>query len=111
MFHYGSVNALKKWWTLWIISIPVFLITFMNSFFITSKVTSLAQSECKRLFIFTPKDVQYCSEIYPIDLFLISLKTKPLSYICILSGIYLVGFIIYFLLSRYKLKRKDSHSS
>jgi hypothetical protein len=87
----------KKWLGLWIFCIPIFIISFIYSFFITSKVAYLPQSECKSMFIFTPQDVQYCSEIYPIDIFLISLKTEPLSYICLISGLYLIGFIIYLL--------------
>jgi hypothetical protein len=87
----------KKWLGLWIFCIPIFIISFIYSFFITSKVAYLPQSECKPMFIFTPQDVQYCSEIYPIDIFLISLKTEPLSYICLISGLYLIGFIIYLL--------------
>ncbi|WML44597.1 DUF4306 domain-containing protein [Neobacillus sp. PS3-40] len=88
---------MKKWLGLWIFCIPIFIISFIYSFFITSKVAYLPQSECKPMFIFTPQDVQYCSEIYPIDIFLISLKTEPLSYICLISGLYLIGFIIYLL--------------
>jgi hypothetical protein len=87
----------KKWLGLWIFCIPIFIISFIYSFFITSKVAYLPQSECKPMFIFTPQDVQYCSEIYPIDIFLITLKTEPLSYICLISGLYLIGFIIYLL--------------
>lgn len=88
---------MKKWLGLWIFCIPIFIISFIYSFFITSKVAYLPQSECKPMFIFTPQYVQYCSEIYPIDIFLISLKTEPLSYICLISGLYLIGFIIYLL--------------
>ena len=88
---------MKKWLGLWIFCIPIFIISFIYSFFITSKVAYLPQTECKPMFIFTPQDVQYCSEIYPIDIFLISLKTEPLSYICLISGLYLIGFIIYLL--------------
>ncbi|WML26891.1 DUF4306 domain-containing protein [Neobacillus sp. OS1-33] len=88
---------MKKWLGLWIFCIPIFIISFIYSFFITSKVAYLPQSECKPMFIFTPQDVQYCSEIYPIDIFLITLKTEPLSYICLISGLYLIGFIIYLL--------------
>lgn len=89
---------MKKWWVFWIFSVPIFIITYMNSFFITSKITYESQAECKTMFIFTPQNVHYCSEIYPIDIFLISLKTKPLSYICLISGIYLIGFIFYILI-------------
>ena len=86
---------MKKWWVFWVFSVPIFIFTFMKSFFITSKIAYASQSECKPMFIFTPQNVHYCSEIYPIDIFLISLKTKPLSYICLISGIYLIGFILY----------------
>lgn len=96
---------MNKWMILWIVSIPVFLFSFVYSFFITSKIAYLPQSECKPRFIFTPQDVGYCSEIYPIDLFLISLKTQPLSYLCIISGIYLIGYIVY-LIYRFIKKRK-----
>lgn len=99
---------MKKWFVFWILSIPIFIITFIFSFFYTSKIESLSQSECKPMFIFTPQDVQYCSEIYPIDIFLISLKTEPLSYICVISGLYLIGFIIKYLFSSLVLKLKNS---
>ncbi|MBM7584640.1 hypothetical protein JOC86_001177 [Bacillus pakistanensis] len=84
-----------KWWIIWFISLPIFLITYIYSFFITSKIAYAPQSECKPLFIFTPQNVQYCSDIYPIDLILIALKTNPTSYLCIASGLYLVGFLLF----------------
>jgi hypothetical protein len=98
----------KKWWGLWIFCIPVFIISFTYSFFITSKIAYLPQSECKPMFIFTPQDVQYCSEIYPIDIFLISLITEPLSYVCLLAGLYLIGFIIYLLIKMISKRGKVS---
>ena len=90
-----------------VFSVLIFIITYMNSFFITSKIAYASQSECKPMFIFTPQNVLYCSEIYPIDIFLISLKTKPLSYICLISGIYLIGFILY-LLIRLIMKSREN---
>ncbi|CAH2716954.1 hypothetical protein BACCIP111895_04142 [Neobacillus rhizosphaerae] len=99
---------MKKWFVIWILSIPVCLLTFMNSFFMTAKIGSFSQEECKPKFIFTPKDVQHCSDVYPIDIFLISLKTEPLSYICVISGLYLIGFIIYYLLR--VVKHKNNYS-
>jgi hypothetical protein len=52
---------MKKGWILFIICLPVFVVSYVNSFFISSKIAYLPQSECKSEFIFTPKDVQYCS--------------------------------------------------
>ncbi|MEK5063679.1 hypothetical protein [Cytobacillus sp. FSL R5-0596] len=84
-----------KWWIIWFISLPIFLVTYVSSFFITSKIAYAPQSECKPMFIFTPQDVQYCSDIYPIDVILIALKTNPISYLCIASGLYLVVFLLF----------------
>ncbi|MEH7502273.1 DUF4306 domain-containing protein [Neobacillus drentensis] len=100
---------MKKWWVLWAFSIPVFIITFLNSFFMTAKIGSFSQEECKPKFIFTPKDVQHCSDVYPIDIFLISLKTEPLSYICLITGLYLIGFMVYLLLNLI-IKRNNKNS-
>lgn len=93
---------MKKWITLWIVSIPVFLISYVGSFFMTSKISVLPQEECKPRFIFTPQDVSYCSDVYPIDIFLISLKTQPLAYACVASGLYLIGFVGYVLYRKWK---------
>lgn len=86
---------MKKWWVIWFFSIPICLFSYLYSFFITGKISYLSQSECKPMFIFTPQDVQYCSDVYPIDVFLISLREEPLSYVCIISGLYFVGFLFY----------------
>ncbi|WP_181347016.1 DUF4306 domain-containing protein [Thalassobacillus sp. CUG 92003] len=86
---------MKKWWLLWILSIPMFLLTYLYSFFLTSKIAYLPQAECKPKFIFTPETVQYCSDIYPIDVFLIGLKNNPISYLCVIFGLYIIGFFIY----------------
>lgn len=96
---------MKKWIALWVLCIPVFLITFMNSFFVASKVTALSQSECRPMFIFTPATVQHCSDIYSIDVFLIALKTEPLAYICLLTGMYLVAFVMFFLIKTAKNRK------
>lgn len=93
---------MKKWITLWVVSIPVFLMSYLYSFFMTSKISILPQEECKPRFIFTPQDVTYCSDIYPIDLILISLKTQPLAYVCLASGLYVVGFMGYFISKKLK---------
>lgn len=95
---------MKRWITLWAVSIPVFLISYIGSFFMTSKISILPQEECKPRFIFTPQDVSYCSDIYPIDIFLISLKTQPLAYVCVASGLYIVGFMGYFIYQKVKKK-------
>ncbi|QHE60539.1 hypothetical protein [Rossellomorea vietnamensis] len=91
---------MKKWWILWAISIPIFLLSYINSIFLTSKIAYMSQSECKPMFIFTPQDVDYCSDIYPIDLFLISLKTNEVTYLWLLSGFYLVGFIVFLIVRK-----------
>jgi Domain of unknown function (DUF4306) len=88
-------SQIKKRWILFIISLPIFIVTYVYSFFISSKIAYLPQSECKPEFIFTPQDVQYCSDIYAIDVFLIALQTNPISYLCLLSGIYIVSFFVY----------------
>ncbi|WP_201712795.1 hypothetical protein [Rossellomorea arthrocnemi] len=86
---------MRKWWILWVLCIPIFLVSYVYSIFITSKITYLPQSECKPMFIFTPQDMDYCSDIYPIDVFIIALKTNPITYIWLLSGFYLVGFFVF----------------
>ncbi|CAN7515954.1 hypothetical protein [Rossellomorea sp. LjRoot5] len=96
---------MKKWWILWLLSIPIWLISYVYSIFITGKIAYLSQSECKPMFIFTPQDVQYCSDIYPVDVVLIALKTNPFTYIWLLSGLYLVGFIVYVIIRKIKGKR------
>ncbi|WP_376766203.1 DUF4306 domain-containing protein [Bacillus haikouensis] len=77
------------------VSLPVFVVSYIYSFFISSKIAYLSQSECKPQFIFTPKDVQYCSDIYGIDIFIIALKTNPISYLCLLTGMYIISFFAY----------------
>ncbi|MCA1062648.1 DUF4306 domain-containing protein [Rossellomorea aquimaris] len=86
---------MKKWWTLWFLSIPILLISFVFSFFTDSKIVYWSQQDCKPEFIFTPQSVKYCSDIYAIDVLLISLRDNPISYICLTSGLYLIGFIFY----------------
>ncbi|MRX74264.1 DUF4306 domain-containing protein [Bacillus lacus] len=88
---------MNKWWVIWFISIPIFMMSYFYSIFITSKIAYFSQSECKPKFIFTPQDVQYCSDIYPIDVFLIALKTNPITYIWLLTGLYIVGFLVFVL--------------
>ena len=104
---------MRKWlrlWGLWILCIPIFVITFIYTFFITSKIAYLPQEECKPMFIFTPQDVLYCSDIYTIDIVLLSLK-EPLAYISLLSGLYLIVFIIYFVIKVITkiMKRNNKH--
>jgi hypothetical protein len=70
-------------WVFWILSIPIIIITFIYSFFITSQIAYLPQTECYQEFIFALKDVQNCSEIYPIDKFIISLNNRTnFIYLC-----------------------------
>jgi hypothetical protein len=69
----------------------VFLISYLYSFFMEAKIAYAPQSECKPQFIFTPQDVQYCSEIYPIDVVLIALKANPFSHVCLISSFYFLG--------------------
>ncbi|UOQ83459.1 DUF4306 domain-containing protein [Gracilibacillus salinarum] len=83
-----------KWWILWFLSIPLFLISYLYSFFIESKIAFWSQEECKPEFIFTPKDVGYCSDIYTIDVVLIALKNNPVSYVCIILGLYIIVFLV-----------------
>ncbi|WP_100407844.1 DUF4306 domain-containing protein [Bacillus solitudinis] len=96
---------MKKWWIMWLICIPIFLVSYVYSIFITSKIAYLPQSECKPKFIFTPQDVQYCSEIYPIDVILIAFKTNPITYIWLLTGLYIIGFLVFVLITKIR-KRK-----
>jgi len=100
---------MKKWWIMWFICIPIFLITYIFSIFITSKIAYEQQSECKSKFIFTPQDVQYCSDIYPIDVILIALQTNPITYIWLLAGLYIIGFLIYVVYSLIAKIRKGSY--
>jgi hypothetical protein len=93
---------MKKGWILCIICLPVFVVSYVYSFFISSKFAYLPQSECKPEFIITPKDVQYCSDIYAIDIFLISLKTNPISYLCLVTGIYIISFLTYLMFTTIK---------
>ncbi len=95
--------VLKYGWWIWGFSLPVFLVTYVYSFFLASKIAYESQTDCRPKFIFTPKDVEYCSDIYPINVFLISLKTCPLSYLCIASGMF---FILHPL---YQLYKKSFH--
>jgi hypothetical protein len=92
-------------WIYFILCLPTFLISFVYSFFIASKIAYLPQSLCKPEFIFTPQDVQYCSDIYAIDVFLIALKTNPISYLCLFSGIYIIGFLGYKIFKIIKKKK------
>jgi hypothetical protein len=87
--------VLKYGWWIWGLSLPTFLVTYVYSFFLASKIAYESQADCRQKFIFTPKDVEYCSDIYPIDVFLISLKTYPLSYLCIASGMFFVLYPLY----------------
>ncbi|GGF22975.1 hypothetical protein GCM10010954_22250 [Halobacillus andaensis] len=96
---------MKKWWVMWFVCIPIFLVSYVYSIFITGKIAYLPQSECKPKFIFTPQDVQYCSDIYPIDVFLIALKTNPITYIWLLTGLYIIGFLVFVLVAKLR-KRK-----
>lgn len=50
------------------------------------------------MFIFTPEDVDYCSDIYVFDAFLIAFK-YPTTYVCLLSALTMILLII-------KVKRK-----
>ncbi|WP_432653469.1 DUF4306 domain-containing protein [Rossellomorea aquimaris] len=95
-------SQIKKRWILFIISLPIFLVSYVYSFFISSKIAYLPQTECKPEFIFTPQDVQYCSDIYAIDVFLIALQTNPISYLCLISGIYIVSFFVYIIFTNIK---------
>jgi hypothetical protein len=97
---------LKYSWIIWLLNIPIFLFAYLDSFFLASKIAYEPQEECKQKFIFTPQDVQYCSDIYPIDIFLIALKTYPLSYVCLASGIFFIAFPIYRVLKKKKIKKK-----
>ncbi|QST02892.1 hypothetical protein IMZ31_20300 (plasmid) [Pontibacillus sp. ALD_SL1] len=99
---------MNKWWGLWWICIPLFFLSYGYSISIASKIAYLPQSECKPKFIFTPQDVQYCSDIYAIDVVLIALKTNPIMYISVLTGLYLTGFIVYVSMRNIR-KRKSSN--
>lgn len=99
--------ALKYGWWIWWLSLPAFLVTYVYSFFLASKIAYESQVDCRLKFIFTPKDVPYCSDIYAIDVFLLSLKTYPLSYLCIASGMFFVLYPLYRLYKRLFPKRCD----
>jgi hypothetical protein len=45
---------------------------------------------CKPKFIYTPQSVEFCMDISFIDILLISIKERPMSIFCLLSGTYLV---------------------
>ncbi|MES9700493.1 hypothetical protein ABWK42_25340 [Bacillus sp. JJ927] len=87
---------------LWIISIPLFFMFFLYPLFITNKIVYASQFDCKPLFIFTPQNVQYCSDIYFIDIIFIMLKEHPISYIGLFLGLYIIGFMFYLLLVIFK---------
>ncbi|MEL3971679.1 DUF4306 domain-containing protein [Rossellomorea oryzaecorticis] len=91
-----------KGWIFFILCLPTFLISYVYSFFIASKIAYLPQSDCKPEFILTPQDVHYCSDIYAIDVFLIALKTNPISYLCLFSGLYIIGFLGYKIFAKIK---------
>lgn len=80
-------------------------VSYVYSFIIESKIAYWSQEECKSKFIFTQQDVQYCSDIYPIDVFLISLGNNPISYLCLITGLYIIGF---FALSNFKTNKKNN---
>ncbi|GGD08095.1 hypothetical protein [Pontibacillus salipaludis] len=96
---------MSKWWGLWWICIPIFTVSYIYSMIISSKIAYLPQSECKPKFIFTPQDVQYCSDIYAIDVFLIALKTNPIIYISILTGLYMMGFLVFVLVNKIRIRK------
>ncbi|MGP1908000.1 hypothetical protein ACTSEZ_07490 [Metabacillus sp. JX24] len=86
---------MKKRWLIWLLSIPAFMVIYLESFFTEGNALAYnSQAECIPKFIFTPKTVQYCSEVYPIDVFLIALK-NPLSYICIILGFFIIFYPVF----------------
>lgn len=91
-----------KYWVFWVLSIPLFMISYVYSFFMTNKMSYWRLSDCRPKFIFTPEDVSYCSDIYVVDVILLSLKTNPISYFCLAFGAYLIGFLVYQLVKVFK---------
>lgn len=94
---------MKKYWVLWFVSIPLFILTLLYSLIWANQIAVAPQEVCKPMFIFTPQVVEYCSDIYAIDLFLILLQENVFTLVCLISGIYIIGFLIYLVTKKIKV--------
>ncbi|RSL35092.1 hypothetical protein D7Z54_00520 [Salibacterium salarium] len=72
-----------------LILLAIFFISGFYSIFFVNQIAVLPLSECKPMFIFTPENVEYCSDIYTVDAFLLSFK-YPTTYLCIISGLIII---------------------
>ncbi|WP_433750431.1 hypothetical protein [Falsibacillus pallidus] len=89
----------NHWLSIIFIGIPSAIIFFFSgiyTLFFANQVAIMPQTECKPLFIFTPQDVKYCSDIYLIDSILLALQ-RPVTYITLISGAVIIGFVWYYI--------------